>query len=121
MTLRARPTTYRGIRMRSRLEAEYARQLDAKGARWEYEPRAYADQTGTYLPDFEVLGLRHPTFVEIKGEHDEEKTETAMERMEIIWSSVPDAVLYLVFGDGTPSLVTRGRRWEPLVASDDAA
>lgn len=34
----ARPTVYKGIKMRSRLEASYAEQLDRDGAHWAYLP-----------------------------------------------------------------------------------
>src|SRR3712207_2492916 len=54
----ARRTMYRGIPMKSRLEARAAQWLDsAPGVRWQYEPVAYADQTGQYLPDFEAISL----------------------------------------------------------------
>lgn len=49
---KARPTTYRGIEMRSRLEAGYAAWLDQWSFDWEYEPQAFASQRGQYLPDF---------------------------------------------------------------------
>jgi hypothetical protein len=45
-TLTARPTTNRGVQMRSRLEARYAAWLDRHGFTWEYEPRCYATEAG---------------------------------------------------------------------------
>lgn len=42
------PTTYRGIRFRSRLEAKYACLFDLLGWSWEYEP---LDLNG-WIPDF---------------------------------------------------------------------
>lgn len=50
----ARPTTYNGIQMRSRLEAAAAANLDREGVRWTYEPRCFASGSTQYLPDFEV-------------------------------------------------------------------
>lgn len=108
--LTARPTTYNGIAMRSRLEADIARFLDEEGLAWTYEPRAFADRAGTYLPDFEILDRPRPTFLEVKGTFA--LAEPAMERMEIIWSSIPDALLVIVFGNHEHCLVTEGRRWE---------
>jgi hypothetical protein len=54
--IKARPTSYKGIEMRSRLEADFAGYLDRKEKIWEYEPRAYASQHGQWVPDFEVIG-----------------------------------------------------------------
>ena len=42
------PTMYRGIRMRSRLEAKWAYFMDGLGWKWEYEP---IDLNG-WIPDF---------------------------------------------------------------------
>lgn len=72
-TYPARTTVYRGITMRSRTEAEFARWLDASGFMWQYEPKAFASPEGQYLPDFRldalhVFGYRSacPAFVEVK-------------------------------------------------------
>jgi hypothetical protein len=46
------PTTYRGARFRSRLEARWAAMFDSLGWGWAYEP---VDLPG-YLPDFRVRG-----------------------------------------------------------------
>jgi hypothetical protein len=41
--------------MRSRLEAKVAATLDATyPGEWEYEPRAFANEKGQYLPDLGV-------------------------------------------------------------------
>lgn len=52
--IKARPTVYRGIQMRSRLEAKAARAFDRVGAWWLYEPLCYANARTEYLPDFVV-------------------------------------------------------------------
>jgi hypothetical protein len=67
--LRARPTTYNGIEMRSRFEARVAAFLDDLGIEWEYELRAFASGRKQYLPDF-YLGLDvldRPVFLEVRG------------------------------------------------------
>lgn len=111
----ARQTTHRGIAMRSRLEGRFARYLDEMGIEWTYEPRAYSGAAGDYLPDFELTSFAAPVFVEIKPRHDrEEEIERAMERMEIIWESLPDAAFMVVFDDTPAILRTEGRRWEVL-------
>ena len=109
MALKARPTTYRGIAMRSRLEAHFAAFLDGGTEPWAYEPRAFADETGQYLPDFR---LGDKTFIEVKPTIAQ--AEEAMAAMERIWSSVPDATLMVVFGSVPIALVTEGRRWEQV-------
>lgn len=91
---KARPTVYNGIQMRSRLEATTAASLDEHQVEWRYEPRAYANGTGQYLPDFEIQGGFY--FLEVKGLSElDDRLWEATKRMEIIWSSVPDAYLIL--------------------------
>lgn len=88
-TWTARPTVYRGVQMRSRLEARFAAILDSDGFEWTYEPRAYASQDGQYLPDFEVgNGL-----IEVKPTI--ELAILAMERMQIVRASDTKAVLVI--------------------------
>jgi len=50
--VKAIPTTYRGVRFRSRLEAQYATFFDAIGTVWQYEPEGYISGSTKYLPDF---------------------------------------------------------------------
>lgn len=61
--IQARPTVYRGILMRSRLEAAWAEQFDAFAWAWRYEPVAFGGRCGQYLPDFELPGV---CLVEVK-------------------------------------------------------
>ncbi len=114
---KARPTVYRGTLMRSRLEARFARYLDATGVAWIYEPRAYGGTEGDYLPDFQVIERGHSVFIELKPPMDPEtienadKLERAMERMEIIWESEPAASLMLVTGNHAIWAAGDDRRW----------
>lgn len=55
------PTKYRGLQMRSRIEARWAAMFDRVGWPWEYEP---IDLDG-YIPDF-VLMFNRPLLVEVK-------------------------------------------------------
>jgi hypothetical protein len=92
----ARPTTYNGIPMRSRLEARFAADMDRQSAVWVYEPRAYASPDGQYLPDFQILeyggkAVQPPLFFEVRP--TVERAYLAMERMAIIWASEPTADL----------------------------
>lgn len=109
--IKARPTLYKGIQMRSRLEADYAARLDGWGCRWEYEPECFASSAGQWLPDFAYsfadagpLGvlcevkpveplLEHPVgSIEFRRHVD-----AVLERMTIAWESRPDACLELAF------------------------
>lgn len=114
-TWKARPTTYRGIQMRSRLEARIAAALDRNELMWDYEPRAYGNDRGQYLPDFEIaLSATRAVYFEAKPTM--EAAFLAMERMAIIWDSEPDAILSVYAdregllwssaGQGTPWRVT---------------
>jgi hypothetical protein len=57
------PTSYGGVKFRSRIEARWAVMFDQLGWRWEYEP---LDLDG-YIPDF-VLMFHEPLLVEVKHE-----------------------------------------------------
>lgn len=107
---RSRPTVYKGIKMRSRLEAGFAAFLDSRSLVWEYEPSAFANEHGQYLPDFvvhDVVWYSHPTpgapwpsecikvewplFIDTKP--NDEHNEATLERMAIVWDSTPNALL----------------------------
>ena len=60
------PTTYRGVRFRSRLEAKWAAFFDGLGWPWEYEP---FDLNG-YIPDFVLPFDAGPLLVEVKPDTD---------------------------------------------------
>lgn len=107
---KARPTIYKGIQMRSRLEAGFAAWLDASTVfQWEYEPCAFASPAGQYLPDFRLDNVAHHggtrrAYIEVKpppffgeaGKYDEaviEAQEGLWRQMGCIWESEPDALL----------------------------
>lgn len=97
----ARPTTYKGVEMRSRLEARYAAWLDKAGATWTYEPCAFADGASQYLPDFRVDHVQlfardHTVYVEVKP--TAEQALDAIDGMTPIWASEPDAILVVEAG-----------------------
>ena len=96
----ARPTTYRGIQMRSRLEAQYARLMDTDEmpTEWIYEPRAFGGLGGQYLPDFEILGMPFPMYVEVKPTL--ERAYAVMSQMTVIWESEPKARLVVIVKEG---------------------
>lgn len=92
--LTARPTIYKGVEMRSRLEAKWAQKFDRAGWEWEYEPCAFGDEIGQYLPDFRYTDTNGTVvYLEIKGQVAD--PGAICRRMEIIWSSDPTATLIL--------------------------
>jgi hypothetical protein len=103
----ARPTVYKGIKMRSRLEAGYAAWLDSWRFTWEYEPCAFANEAGQYLPDFLIRDVprmvcgkqrTEDAYVEVKPASWTGDLNALARRMEIIWSDDD-------FGSGTPDLL----------------
>lgn len=69
------PTSYAGVRYRSRLEADWAATFDHLGWHAAYEAEGVQLPRGRYLPDFWLPTMR--TFVEVKGPHDERLNKTA--------------------------------------------
>lgn len=120
-TMKARPTTYNGFKMRSRLEAGFAAWLDSVGLSWMYEPECLAHPTlGQYLPDFliadvyDLLGGRvRDVFVEVKPHpfmDDYSAAHAAAVRMqEVVADAYPAALFLLVVnhGDRPPSFASR--------------
>lgn len=100
---RARPTYYRGVLMRSRLEATVAEWLDARSLKWEYEPVRYAGRGGSYLPDFRlpeasIEGTPEVLYLEVKPFRPDRQPPggwvgALLTSMEWIWESEPAAWL----------------------------
>lgn len=84
--------------MRSRLEARVAAHLDLVGAvPWVYEPRAFANERGQYLPDFYLPptdDFADPIYIEVRPNRD--GADVAKGQMEIILDSEPGAWLSVI-------------------------
>ena len=104
--IKARPTVYKGIQMRSRLEADYASALDRDGETWKYEPTCFAGPDGQWLPDFRIG--HDGIYTEVKPAHlivwdtDSildvyERVDKILRQMTVAWLSEPKAPLQLVF------------------------
>jgi hypothetical protein len=112
--------------MRTRTEARFAAYLDRLGVPWQYEPEAFASRDGRYLPDFMVTaGTAAPIVIEVKPWTAREDpngflatVETTMERMEIVRSSTPDAVLIVVFSGCPLQLLKNRARWEVVTGEN---
>lgn len=63
-TIGAIPTTYQGVRFRSRTEARWAVFFDQLEIPWDYEPEGYQLPSGWYMPDFWLP--EHRIFFEVK-------------------------------------------------------
>lgn len=108
-----RPTVYKGIEMRSRLEAGYAAWLDRWFFRWDYEPCAFSSPTGRqYLPDFRVHNVRIlcpgpspvTVYVEVKplaALQDPERRRQVFDDLAIVREAEPGAVTILEVSDDT--------------------
>lgn len=100
MKLIPRPTIYKGIKMRSRLEAKCAQWLDFVEAEWQYEPICYADERGQYLPDFvlpkiaaTVGGFHQWRPLVIDAKPTGADVFETLDRMRCVWSSLDSAAL----------------------------
>jgi hypothetical protein len=111
--IKARPTIYKGIQMRSRLEAKFAEWMESNGrtfnnenrpsmpGEFAYESECYADETGQYLPDFVLMGggdYGATIYYEVKPSNAD--FDAALKRMHIIRSTHPDAMLCVVTQQG---------------------
>jgi len=103
--IRARPTVYKGIRMRSRLEADFAADLDRRDKEWKYERECFASPDGQWLPDFRVKTKpgKPDELVELKPagllykQWASGETDKILARMTIAWASEPDVCLTLLY------------------------
>ena len=101
-SIKAIPTEYRGILMRSRLEASFARALDRAGVSWVYEPRCFEGPEGRWLADFNTDRYG---YVELKpfgpigspGRGRQMMIEQQMARMSVARRTEPGAVLTMIF------------------------
>jgi hypothetical protein len=125
-TIKARPTLYKGVRMRSRLEADYAAHLDHAGYAWKYEPECFASPDGQWLPDFRVTwpggDPAQESFIELKpagrldadwGSPGPESIDGHLTRMTIAWASKPEAELILLYwqygGPAVMEIISQGK------------
>lgn len=71
--MKALPTTYNGIRYRSRTEARWAVFFDLVGIHARYEEEGYQTSSGPYLPDFVIRFGEKDAFFEVKGQDPTER------------------------------------------------
>ena len=103
--MKARPTTYKGVRMRSRLEAGFAQWCDEIGLPWEYEPECFATEEGQYLPDFLLPAvwvlwedIRLDLYVEVKPGHLGAEHEALFDRWSrIIKATKPESLFTVIW------------------------
>jgi hypothetical protein len=123
MASKGRPTLYKGIQMRSRLEADFAAYLDVKHpGRWEYEPTCFAGPQGQWLPDFRIGAPGTGAYVEVKplsllrdqpGYSPYDAIDKILRKMEIARLSEPECSLDLVFWEwGNASTAAGTESWK---------
>lgn len=67
---KCKPTTYKGVRFKSKFEAAFAKSLDARGVAWEYEPDVlyFQPPRAAYTPDFKITSTDGTVeYIETKG------------------------------------------------------
>ena len=120
----ARPTSYKGVTMRSRLEAGFAMWLDQMRWSWEYEPECFANEHGQWLPDFVITDipcvssahwLRSPVYVEVKPVTFTNAESVALRaRMAAAYDTHPNCAVVLVREGTNPEIVHPDLTTEPL-------
>jgi len=105
------PTTYRGIRFASTLEADWAATFDYFGWAWQYEPvGVQLDDGQWYRPDFYLPTQR--VWAEVKGPHNER-----IDKASVLQQNLPgdafewDADLVVVLRPPRPGTSTGERTW----------
>jgi hypothetical protein len=96
MEYKPRTTIYKGIEMRSRLEADVAKFLDKHLINWKYEPMRFQDEKYSYLPDFMINYCNDLIFLEVKP--TEEQAKNAIDQMTCILHKYPNAKLSTIVG-----------------------
>lgn len=94
MNNKAIPTEYKGVRMRSRLEAKWAFMFDALGWKWEYEP---IDCDG-WIPDFVLIGASQNVLVEVKPIFTFEEAQPAIAKIDRAYPPVEGNMEVLLLG-----------------------
>jgi hypothetical protein len=108
---RSRPTVYRGIQFRSRIEARWAVIFDFFGIQWEFEPEHYSLPVGNYLPDFWLVG--QDCWIEIKGPHPTEFEQAKARGL----ARLTQKVVY-IFCCGIPRIGQDGAPWDYQCGKD---
>lgn len=112
--IEAKTTTYHGIEMRSRLEADFARFLDMRGQTWTYEARPFFANGKGYLPDFQLERPDGYHFIEVKPTLAE--VPAAKAKMQIIWETSPTALLIVACAQGCRWFACeKGQEWTTWV------
>ena len=103
----AKPTTYRGQRFRSALEARWAVFFDDQEIIWNYEPEKFALTSGVYIPDFHLRWASGASvWAEVKpgiwdlDDHDLRRHAefAAGDRVLVLLDGLPEARAYCMVG-----------------------
>lgn len=107
--LQAIPTLYKGIQLKSRMEAQVALLLDTLGWKWQYEPFSIMLPNGTaYTPDFLIEG--HRFIIECRG-YESDKGERQIDGFAgLVTARTGDYERYLVIREGQAQVTEWGGR-----------
>ena len=112
--IKAIPTVYKGVKFRSKLEAQWAKFFDSVGIEWAYEQEGCQFEDGTkYLPDFYLPESKQ--FFEVKGV----MTDKDMHKIEkMLNNGIPVAVGYANGKFRSPSLYDGIYFLDDMICSD---
>jgi hypothetical protein len=104
MSIKAIETSFKGYRMRSRLEARWAVFFDALGIEWDYEREGYQVEGLFYLPDFYFpkFIIEKPAIIEIKPELPPADSEEGKKIMALTKAMHPDTAVFVLVGSPDP-------------------
>lgn len=111
-----KPTLYRGIRMASRLESQWAVFFDARRIAWAYEPHRLRlpGETADYLPDFHLPEIC--TWFEAKGGLDPHHVVKPM----ALWAQVGGSGQRVAIGTSNGRVAVPWRRADGSISMDGA-
>lgn len=115
------PTNYRGIQLKSRMEAQCAVLFDKLGWNWKYEPFSLMLPCGTtYIPDFQIEGPAY-MIVECRG-YESERGKRQINAFAAAVEAPPDGFIlpdgescseFMVIGPGDAVIYRTDIKWQP--------
>lgn len=94
--IQAIPTTYKGIKYRSKTEAKWALFFDIEHIPYHYEPEGFQTDAGWYVPDFQFVEAERLTFFEVKP------TQPSMREYRLLKSLADGAKAHVFVSHGAP-------------------
>lgn len=121
--IQAKPSIYRDITFRSRLEARWAVYLDLRGIEWEYEPftyiytnEAFPSARERYTPDFYWVHNKQVTVLEVKPKYPNRDTIKHLQAIAVLLKEEETKPISFLLGYGSiyqslvPQMLKLGKR-----------